>query len=646
LLTTGRTASRAQSVRVHPFVPVPGRTLTGLAKALLFAVPLFVLGTKADAADPAITALEPPFWWAGMEDPNLQIMVRGESASAFDPHLDCPGLQLVESHRVDSPNYLFIDLELAPDLAPGPCDIRFRTADGAETTFTYAFKARRPQSAARKGFSSADVLYLVMPDRFANGDPANDTVDGMLEPADRTNPDGRHGGDLQGVIDHLDYIADMGYTQVWLNPILENNEPQFSYHGYSTTDYYRVDPRFGDNNLYLELAEKARQRGIGIIMDLIPNHSGVSHWWVDDRPTTDWLNHGKFVPTSHIREPLHDPHAAEIDRASFVDGWFVPSMPDLNQRNPFLAAYLIQNAIWWIEYADLSGIRVDTWSYADKDFLSDWTRRVMTEYPNFNVVGEEWNNNPGIIAYWQRGKARDDGYESHLPSLMDFPLQIAIAPSLIADETWNSGIVVFYRALVADFLYANPSNLLVFADNHDMHRIYRQLEGDNELFRLAMALVLTTRGIPQVLYGTEILMDHPPDASHGVMRVDFPGGWPGDEVNGFTGDGLTDEAAAAQGFMRRLLNWRKTSRAVTNGQLTHYAPSNGIYIYFRHTDDNSERVMVAVNKNADDAEVVLDRFAESLYGANLGVDVLTGDLHGLGQSITIPGRAFLILDVR
>ena len=616
-----------------------------VAAAALCVATTLVVGTETRAADPIVEALEPPFWWAGMEDPNLQIMVRGESVSEFTADLDCPGARLVGTHRVDSPNYLFLDLELAPDLTPGSCRIAFRSESRVEL-FDYSFEERRADSAARRGFSSADVIYLVMPDRFANGDPTNDSVDGMLEAADRANPDGRHGGDLQGVIDHLDYIAGMGYTQIWLNPILENNEPAFSYHGYSTTDYYRVDPRFGDNDLYRRLAAEARERGIGIIMDLIPNHSGVSHWWMADPPTADWINHGKFVPTNHIREPLHDPHAAEIDRATFVDGWFVPSMPDLNQRNPFLANYLIQNAIWWIETADLSGIRVDTWSYADKDFLSDWTRRVMTEYPDFNVVGEEWNNNPGIIAYWQRGKARDDGYESDLPSLMDFPLQIALRSGLLDDETWNTGIVVFYRALVADFLYADPSNLLVFADNHDMHRIYRQFDGDDELFRLAMVLVLTTRGIPQILYGTEILMDHPPDASHGVMRVDFPGGWPGDEVNGFTGDGLTEKAAATQDFMRRLLNWRKTSSAATDGRLTHYAPEDGIYIYFRHTQDMSERVMVAINKNADDTEVDLDRFAESLYGANLGLDVLTGELHGLGQSLTIPGRACLILELQ
>ncbi|MCE2426084.1 MAG: glycoside hydrolase family 13 protein [Pseudomonadales bacterium] len=603
-----------------------------------------VIATAVAVAEPTVERVEPPFWWAGMEHPGLELMVQGESVSYFEAELECAGVRLVETHRVDSPNYLFLELGLGPDLVPGTCEIRLRNPDGGEANIVYRFDARRPGSAQRTGFSSADVLYLVMPDRFANGDPSNDSVPGMLEEADRANPDGRHGGDLQGIIDHLDYIADMGYTQVWLNPVLENNEPEFSYHGYSTTDYYQVDPRLGDNDLYRELSAQARQRGIGIIMDLIPNHSGVSHWWMDDLPSRDWINHGRFVPTNHIREPLHDPHAAEIDRATFVDGWFVPSMPDLNQRNPFLATYLIQNAIWWVEYADLSGIRVDTWSYADKHFLSDWTRRVMTEYPNFNVVGEEWNNNPGIIAYWQRGKERNDGYESDLVSLMDFPLQIALRESLDADETWNTGIVVFYRALVSDFLYADPANLLVFADNHDMHRIYRQLDGDADLFRMAMAMVLTTRGIPQLLYGTEVLIDHPPDASHGVMRVDFPGGWAGDPVDGFSGEGLSPEVADTQRFLKRLLNWRKTSDAVRHGRLTHYAPADGIYVTFRHTD--SDRVMVLVNKNADAREVPVDRFAESLYGANLGVDVLTGGLVGLDPAITVPGRGFLILELR
>ena len=598
----------------------------------------------ACCAEAPVERIEPPSWWAGMNHPALQLLVRGESVAQLEPHIDCPGVRHVGTHRVDSPNTVFIDLELAPDMAPGVCDIRFRSQDGHEFKVAYRFEARRPGSADRKGFSSADVVYLVMPDRFANGDPDNDSAPGMLERADRSNPDGRHGGDLQGVIDHLDYIADMGYTQIWLNPVLENNEPTFSYHGYSTTDYYQVDPRLGDNALYRELVAEARERGVGIIMDLIPNHSGVSHWWVADPPTADWINHGSFVPTSHVREPLHDPHGADVDRRAFVDGWFVPTMPDLNQRNPPLATYLIQNAIWWVEYADLSGIRVDTWSYADKDFLSAWTRRVMAEYPNFNVVGEEWNENPGIIAYWQRGKTRDDGYESDLPSLMDFPLQRTIVPSLRADETWNTGIGTFYRALAADFLYADPDNLLVFADNHDMHRIYHQLGADDELFRLAMVLVLTTRGIPQLLYGTEILMDHPPGASHGVLRADFPGGWPEDRVNGFTGDGLSPNAAEAQQFLKTLLTWRKSSKAVTQGRLTHYVPKDGIYVYFRHADD--DRVMVAINKNAEDKDVAVDRFAESLYGANIGIDAMTGDVLGLDPAITVPGRGFLILGLQ
>ena len=621
-------------------------TLMNLYRPLIIALTVCLGAPLSTVFAAEIERVEPPNWWTGFNEPDVRLLVYGDGVGELRPAVDYPGVTVLDTLTTENPNYLFVRLRIAADAEPGEFDIEFN-GDGDSIAYPYRLDARNPDPGHTRGFSSRDAIYLITPDRFANSDPGNDEIEGLGDIVDRNQPGARHGGDIKGIIDRLDYIAGLGFTAVWLNPVLENAMPSFSYHGYATTDFYRVDSRMGSNADLAELARAGREKGVGLIMDMIVNHSGLHHWWMDDPPMDDWVHRWDgYVETNHAKTLSVDPYAAEVDRRELYDGWFVPDMPDLNQDNPLMAEYLIQNAIWWIETADLSGIRVDTWSYADKGFLSDWTRRVMTEYPDFNVVGEEWNNNPGIIAYWQRGKARDDGYESHLPSLMDFPLQIALGSSLSADETWNTGIVAFYRALVADFLYADPSNLLVFADNHDMHRIYRQLDGDDELFRLAMVLVLTTRGIPQILYGTEILMDHPPDASHGVMRVDFPGGWPGDEVNGFTGEGLSKDAAAAQDFMRRLLNWRKTSKAVTEGRLIHYAPADGIYVYFRQTEDLSERIMVAINKNADDAVVDLNRFAESLYGANLGFDVLTGQPHGLGQSLTIPGRAFLILDVQ
>ena len=611
-------------------------------RALALAGLLTALAAGGAAAAPRIERIEPPFWWAGMQHPRLQLMVHGLSIADLVPGMSCPGVRLATTTRVANPNYLFLELEVSPALAPGDCEIRFQASGGAVLSESYRFEQRRSGSAERAGFSPADVLYLITPDRFANGILANDTVPGMLEGPNRDLPQGRHGGDLQGIIDHLDYMADMGFTQVWLNPVLENEQPDHSYHGYSTTDYYQVDPRLGGNAAYLELSRRARDSGLGLIMDLIPNHIGSGHRWMHDPPTPDWLNHGRFVQTTHVREPLHDPHAPESDRRAFVDGWFVPSMPDLNQKNPLLADYLIQNAIWWVEFADLSGIRVDTWSYADKQFLADWTRRLMSEYPNFNIVGEERIDNPAVIAYWQRGKTRADGYRSDLKSLMDFPLNRALRRALMAEESRQTGLIEIYRSLADDFLYADPDNLLVFADNHDMSRIYTVVERDIDLYRMAMVLILTTRGIPQVFYGTEILMGKPGVSGHGTIRADFPGGWPGDAVNGFTGKGLSGEAQEAQRFLRTLLRWRRDAPAIARGRLTHYAPRDGVYVYFRHNGE--QRVMVAINKNAEEYELALDRYGEMLAGAGDAVDVLTGNEYRLERDIEIPARGFVLLE--
>ena len=604
---------------------------------------LAALMACAAEAQVSVERMEPPFWWAGMHHPTLQIMVHGEDVAESIPKIACPGVELSSATRVANRNYLFLDLKLGADLAPGSCNVRFELPDGEAIIEHYQFHERRPGSAARMGFSPASVLYLMTPDRFANGDPDNDAVPEMLEGLRRNLPRGRHGGDIQGIIDHLGYVEEMGFTHVWLNPVLENNQDDHSYHGYSTTDYYRVDPRFGSNQLYVELSERAKEKGIGLVMDLIPNHMGSGHWWMQDMPMPDWLNHGRYVQTTHVREPLHDPHAPESERRGFVDGWFVRTMPDLNQNNPLLAEYLIQNAIWWVEYADLAGIRVDTWSYADKHFLSDWTRRVMTEYPNFTIVGEEWIEDAGVIAYWQRGKVQADGYVSHLPSLMDFPLTLALREALLAEETWNTGLINIYRSLAKDYVYADPDYLLVFADNHDMKRIVSLINGDADLFRLAMVFVLTTRGIPQIYYGTEIFMGVPGVSDHGGLRADFPGGWPGDAINGFTGQGLSDDALQAQEFLKKLLHWRRTSSAVTGGQLTHYAPRDGTYVYFRH--DENQRVMIAINKNDAPHSLALGRFHEMLGDATQAVDVFTGATHPLAGDLDIPARGFLVLEI-
>jgi glycosidase len=484
---------------------------------------------------------------------------------------------------------------------------------------------------------------LITADRFANGDPENDSTPNLKEKVNRNNKDGRHGGDIQGIIDHLDYIEEMGFTQIWLNPMLENNHPKYSYHGYSTTDYYQIDARFGGNSLYISLSEEAHKRGIGIIKDIVLNHCGSEHWWMKDLPSKDWINNeGNYRQTSHNRVSLHDIHTTNSETSNFVDGWFVPTMPDLNHKNVFMATYLIQNSIWWIEYANLSGFRIDTYPYHDKTFISDFGKRLIDEYPNFNFVGEEWSLNPAIVSYWQKDSPRYDNYISHTPSMMDFPLNSALAISLQEKESWNSGLIKIYETLSNDFLYGNPYSLVVFADNHDMERIYTQLNEQLSLYKMAMTYIYTTRGIPQVYYGTEILLKGPPD--HGTLRTDFPGGWDSDKINGFNGFGLTNEQMEAQRFTKQLLHWRKNNLAITKGTLTHYLPQNGVYVYFRKY--KKELVMVLINNNISDASVSSKRFYEILDDKTQGISVLKKQVYDLSNNIHVPGKTALVLDLQ
>ena len=591
-----------------------------------------------------IDHLEPPFWWTGMASNKLQIMVHGNNIAELSPSINYPYIEIKKIHRVENANYLFIDLELSPQMKPGEFEITFSINDQTYLTYQYTLLKREPGSAERLGFNPADVIYLITPDRFANSDLNNDSSPALKETHNRAFKGGRHGGDLQGIIDHLDYIADMGFTQIWLNPVLQNDQPSYSYHGYSTTDYYQIDGRFGTNTLYKKLSEQAKQKGIGIIKDVILNHIGSEHWWMKDLPTRDWINNeGSYTQTSHRRETIHDPHSAITDKKYFADGWFVPTMPDLNQRNPFLATYIMQNSIWWIEYAGLSGFRVDTYSYSDKTFLSQWTDRLVTEYPNINFVGEEWTHNVALVAYWQKDSPRYDDYVSKLPSLMDFPLQKSVINGLLNEENWATGLREIYQVISSDFLYGNPNNLVIFADNHDMNRVFTQLNKDYELFKMAMIHLFTTRGIPQIYYGTEILMTNPEKGDHGIIRTDFPGGWPNDKVNGFTGNGLKPKQKKAQQFIRELLQWRKTSTAVTKGNLIHYTPENGFYIYFRQFEN--ELIMVIMNKNKKQTTLDTNRFEEVLSGKNTGKDVLNNELYDLSIPIKIPKKSAVILNV-
>jgi len=602
---------------------------------------LFVAFPRVDAQ---IDHLEPSFWWAGMKNPDLQLLVHGENISENKVAISYEGVQIRSVSSVENPNYLFIDLKLDDDVQPGKFDINFLKNGEVVTSYSYELRERNPGSAVREGFNNSDVMYLIMPDRFANGDTNNDEIEGMKEGLNRKGTYGRHGGDIKGIIDHLDYIEEMGFTAIWLNPVLENDQSQWSYHGYATTDFYQVDRRFGTNEEYRQLSVKAREKGVNMVMDMIFNHCGSEHWWMKDLPSSDWLSMNEFTRTSHRRTVNHDPHASQYDIKAMVDGWFVPAMPDLNQRNPFMANYLIQNSIWWIEYLGLIGIRMDTYPYPEKHMMAEWNRRVLEEYPDFNIVGEEWSLNPVIVSYWQKGQTNHDGYDGEIPSMLDFPLQGAVAKALVEEEGFNTGWINLYDILANDIIYPDPHNLVIFPDNHDMSRFYMQIGMDDDIYKLGITIFLTTRGIPQIFYGSEILMTHTEGNDHGNIRKDFPGGWKKDKINGFTGEGLADNELDMQKFFKNLLNWRKETPVIHDGKLMHFAPEEGTYVYFRY--NNTDKVMVILNKNRTKKELKLDRFEEMLTGTTYGTDVLTGKTFELTNTLTLPALAPLILELK
>lgn len=614
-------------------------------KFLVLCMILAVMPASSVWASDSIERVEPPFWWTGFKNTSVQLMVHGNGISEFDVQLSYPDVSITDVTQTKNPNYMFITLDIAASAKAGQVMLSFSGAAGrGDFTYAYDLRAREPQSAERKGFNGSDAIYLITPDRFANGVKGNDSIAGLSDTVNRDDKDGRHGGDIQGIIDHLDYIDGMGFTALWSTPLLENAQPRTSYHGYAITDLYKVDPRFGSNEDYIELSQKMRARGMGLINDMVANHIGSGHWWMKDLPAEDWLNFpDDYVQSNHERTLNHDPYGSSRDRDVFSDGWFDRAMPDLNQRNPLLATYLIQNSIWWVEYADLAGIRMDTYSYPDKDFMANWSKEIMDEYPNFNIVGEEYAIDPTLVSYWQRGKVNADGYVSHLPSVMDIPLQDAMAVGLAEEEAWGHGLIKMYRGLSNDWLYADPQNLMILPDNHDMPRIFSQINEDFDLYKMAIAYTLTMRGIPQIYYGTEILKTSPKVRDDGLVRSDFPGGWAGDTVNAFVGTGLSQDQKSAQTYMRKLLNWRKEKTVVHSGKLMHFVPEKGTYVYFRYNDN--DKIMVILNKNHETTSLSLVRFSEMLDEKNAWSDVITGETVTLEGTLTLEGRSVTILEI-
>ncbi len=614
---------------------------SSLTHWLLAAGALF--GGSALAQDSRIDHLEPPFWWTGMQHKTLQLMVHGKDIADLTPAIAYPGVRISKVTRVANKNYLFIDLQLGARARPGKFDIRF--GQGARAiVYPYQLHAREPGSATRAGFSSKDAIYQVMPDRYANGNPANDSIAAMGDPADRTGGGARHGGDIAGLIERLDYIAGMGFTQIWPTPLVENAMPAYSYHGYAATDHYRIDARYGSNDDFKRLADEARKRGIGIIQDVVLSHIGSGHWWMKDMPSPDWTNHGgAFVPTRHHRVAVQDPYGSQEDKRNFTTGWFSPNMPDMNQTNPLVANYLIQNNIWWIEYAGLSGLRIDTYGYSDGAFLTEYTRRLMAEYPKLNMVGEEWHKSPAVVSRWQQGKRNFDGYTSSLPSLMDFPMAEAMRAALASKDP--ASFTDVYETLSLDYLYPNPGQLVLFEGNHDVSRIFSVVGEDFDLYKMNLAWLMTMPRIPQLYYGTEVLMTSETGARNDASyRRDFPGGWAGDKVDAFSGAGLSTQQREAQALVRKLANWRKNAPVIHAGKMMQYGAQDGTYVYFRY--DGKKKVMVALNKNGAPAVLPVARFHEMLGGVRSGVDVISGATFALDTALTLPARASVILELQ
>ena len=594
-----------------------------------------------------IERVEPPNWWVGFEKSELQLLVKHPNIGSTTASIDYPGVSIKEQHKAKSPNYLFLDLEIGKSALAGNFNIVFTSEDGSELKQTYWLNDREKFADEYVGFNSSDVIYLITPDRFANGNPDNDIVETLHEKAiDRKDNYARHGGDIVGITNKLDYIADMGFTAIWSSPLLTNDMPGQSYHGYAMTDFYEVDPRFGTLEEYRALADEGRKRGIKLIMDQVANHCGLEHWWMKDLPFSDWVNdqenYEKNIDnwnwqttntSNHKRTSNQDIYASEYDKKWMSDGWFVSGMPDLNQRNPFMAKYITQNSIWWIETLGLGGIRQDTYPYPDKAFMSYWAGAIMKEYPNFNIVGEEWSYNPLLIAYWQDGKENKDGYDSNLRSSMDFAMQQTVIDALNEEETWGTGLVKMYEGLANDFAYPNPTDIMVFPDNHDMSRVFTQLKGDVAKTKMALAYYLMMPRTPQIYYGTEILMnDFEKPGDHGLVRTDFPGGWDGDAVNAFTGEGLTEDQKGMQSFLKTVLNYRKSSKAMQEGKTLHFAPRGGIYALFRIHED--EVVGIVINKS-ETTEIETSILSEMNMNGKQLKDILSGETMTWGEKLSI-----------
>lgn len=594
-----------------------------------------------------IERVEPPFWWSDMQNTTLQLMIYGKDIGLYQPTIANKTIEITGVIKTENPNYLFIDLNLEKATV-GTFEILLKNSK-KQLKYSYELKQRAHNSSLRKGFDSSDMVYLLMPDRFANGNPENDSHPQLTDKLNRDYLGGRHGGDIQGIINQLDYIKELGATAIWSTPLLEDNDDKYSYHTYAQSDVYKIDPRYGTNEDYKRLADEMHNRNMKLIMDYVTNHWGIKHWMMKDLPTYTWINQFPGYANSNYRMSTQiDPNTSKIDAKYCMDGWFVSSMPDLNQKNPLVLNYLTQNAIWWIEYAGLDGLRVDTYSYNDKEAIAKWTKSIMNEYPNFNIVGEVWMHDQAQMAYWQKDSkiGAIQSYNSNLPSVMDFTLHNALMVVFNEENpTWNEGMIKVYENFVNDFLYPDINNIMIFAENHDTQRIHHLYKDNIDKYKLAMTLIATVRGIPQLYYGSEIGLTGNKDKGDGDIRRDFPGGWVNDTHNAFTKEGRTDKQNELFNFTSKLFNWRKGKSVIHFGKTTHYLPENNVYVYFRFNDD--EKVMMVINNSQKEQTISLNRFKESIQNHSKGMEILSDKtVDFTKESLLIPAKSSMIIELK
>ena len=622
--------------------------------------------SAAKKSTTVIDRIEPTDWFVGMKNPSVQLMVYGKGIrDAEAVTTDYPGVTIDSLVRLDSPNYLLVYLNVKGAEA-GTMTLKFEVKNekGKVKSFAYPYvlKQREMDGKKRRGFDISDVLYMLMPDRFAQGANHNPQVKGMRAyKEDRTQPSLRHGGDLNGIREHLDYFKELGVTALWLTPVLENDSPDdergySTYHGYATTNYYRVDPRFGTNDDYRRLCDEAHKKGLKVVMDMIFNHSGFEHPWTLDMPTKDWLNlHDwlkeskgtsnpsgtSFQQTSYKLTPVKDPYASKVDLKETVDGWFVPTMPDLNQRNQHLMTYLIQNSKWWIETVGIDGIRMDTYPYADAKGMARWMKELDEEYPNFNTVGETWVTEPAYTAAWQKGSklSKDNSY---LKTVMDFAFFDRLSQAKNEEtDAWWQGLNRLYNSFVYDYLYVDPTHVMAFVDNHDTDRFLGNGR-DSLMLKQALALLMTVRRIPQLYYGTEIMMNGTKEVTDGNVRKDFPGGFPGDDHNAFTREGRTKQEQQMFSWLSRLLHWRQGNQVITKGTMTQFIPFNGIYVIARQY--KGKTALTILNGTTKPAKMEMKRYAEVIGSTKRAKDILTGRYYDLSTDQTLKPRQSLILE--